>query len=79
MSYYSYKIPAHERDGIGLWFNIYKAEDMWFKYSDHRKEHNEKRKLRLHFNLKILIWQIHFDIPLKLVGNTYYGRKMKDV
>lgn len=75
---YWYRIPENERKGFGLWFHIFKAEDVWFKYSDNRKEYNAKRKLRLNIMLDIIIWHISIRIPLKHVGNTYYGRKMRE-
>jgi len=76
---YWYRIPEEDREGgIGIWIHIFKAEDMWFKYSDNKKEHNSKRKLRFNIMIDVIIWHISIRIPLKHVGNVYYGRKMKD-
>lgn len=73
-----YRIPEDERDGIGIWIDIFKAEDRWHLYSENKKELNEQRKLRLIFHLKFIIWQLNIRIPLKHIGNTFYGRKMKE-
>lgn len=73
-----YKISQSDRGGIGFWINIFLAEDMWYKYIDKKQEYNNNRKLRLTFHIELLRWFIIFKIPLKRVGTTYYGRKMKE-
>ena len=73
-----YRIPKEDRHGFGFTIDMFSAEDMWFQYSDNRKEHNSKRKLRFIIHIVLLIWQLNIRIPLKHVGNVYYGRKMKE-
>jgi len=72
-----YRIPEDERNGFGFWIHVFQSEDFYFCYSDNKEQHNAKRKLRLRIHMKLIIWFLSIDIPLKYVGNTYYGRKMK--
>ena len=73
-----YRIPKEDRHGIGFTIDMFTSEDFYFSFSDNKKEHNEKRKLRFIIHMVLLIWQLNIRIPLKHVGNVYYGRKMKD-
>jgi hypothetical protein len=73
-----YRTPKDEREGIGFWINIFLSEDHWFYSHDLRKKYNPYRKLQIRIHIDFIIWFLEINIPIKHVGNTYYGKKMKD-
>lgn len=76
-----YKLDKNDENnqGVGIWLNIFKCEDMWFTVPEFALKHNHLRKKKLIFIFTFIKWEFRIEIPYKLVGYKYYGRDMTKI
>lgn len=73
-----YKTPEDEREGIGIWLNHFGTiEDHYFTTAELAEKHNYKRMKRFAIFLTFFLWEINLRIPLKTIGEIFYGRDIK--